>query len=431
MADKQLNYPIGLLPSWANDQLIVDPPEAWDGTDTKVEPGAGKRNTGYLPEENPTAQHLNHQLNELGRWVQYLSSIQILNWQSTEPRDAGAAQINSCECVCYDEGFVLWVVAGRSDEVSGTSDPSHGNEAWFELGPTTDPKTWTWAQSKRPDQLPTHVGLMTVLSHSLPSATCNVAELTSGGGWLIYSVPGVGTTGIRQHEYDEFNQRWVFVGVTNAAVTPQPAIWTQTAPIGGALTPRAAAAVNSTLCQAVAVSSAGLAVVLGDGAPFDVWTSPDAVTFTRATPTGIVGGESARAIMWDEARQRFIMTTTKSVYTSTNGTAWTLLVTYATGNFAYRCLANDGGGMYVAANDFSDPLAVRYSVDGGSTWRIKPVPNELQSTKNPTQIAYSRNNGQFAMTHDDNPNQGRLVFSLAVGEALWDPDVVLQLPTVT
>lgn len=429
MADKQLNHPGGVLPSWANDANINDPGEPWDGTATKVEPGAGKRDDGYKPEENPTAQELNQKFNELGRWVQYLSSIQVLNWWSTIPADP-AGQINSCECVTYDEGSITWIVGGRADEVSNSRAPTETTATWAELGPTGAAKTWTWAASKRPDQAPTHTGLNTVLSHEAPSATCEVAELLAGG-WAIYTAPGTGNSGIKQHEYDETNQQWIFVGVVDAAGTPQPEIWTQTSPIGGALTPRGATPLNSTLCEAVAVSDAGLIVVLGDGAPFDVWTSSDAITFTRATPTGIVAGESARAIVWSPALQAFIMTTDKSVYSSTNGTAWSVLVTYTTGGFAYRCLATDGGGILVAANDFSDPLSIRYSVDGGVTWRIKAIPNELQSVKEPTQIAYARDHGRFAITHDDNPNQGRLVLSLAVGEALYDVDSTLQLPTVT
>ena len=49
MADKALLRPIGLEPSWANDVAINDPGESWDATDTKIEPGAGKRDDGWLP----------------------------------------------------------------------------------------------------------------------------------------------------------------------------------------------------------------------------------------------------------------------------------------------------------------------------------------------------------------------------------------------
>ena len=439
MANKQLRHPGVPIPSWANDDNMVDPARPWDATPTKVEPGAGKRDDGYLPEENPTAQHLNHKFNEIGKWIQYLSSIQVMNWWITEPRDIGAAQINSTECVTYDEGLLTWIVGGRADEVSnsralgaGHSQVGGGGTAWQETGPTGDAKTWTWAVSKRPDQAPAHVGLFTVLSHSAATNPCNIAELTTGGGWLIYLVPGVGTSSIRQHTYDETHQRWIYVGGTNMAVTPQPAIYTQA--VSAALVSRAATPLNSAIAEIVAVSSAGLIVVVGDGlAPtLDVWTSSDGFTFTRATPVGLVVGESARAIIWDDARSVFVLTSSKSCYTSTDGVNYTLLVTYAVGNFAPRCVATDGGGLYVACNSFSDPRAIRYSVDGGVNWRIKAIPcTDGPGTNAPRQIYYSRNEGQFAIANEDNPNQGCLTFSFAIGESLFDADGTLLIPTVT
>ena len=83
MADKQNTMPLVPIPAWANDDLINDPGEPWDSTDTKVEPGSGKRDDGFLPEENPPAQHVNKLFHEIGTWLQYFSTIQVQNLQSS------------------------------------------------------------------------------------------------------------------------------------------------------------------------------------------------------------------------------------------------------------------------------------------------------------------------------------------------------------
>jgi hypothetical protein len=438
MADKQITHPGGLLPSWANDLNMNDPSEPWDGTPTKVEPGAGKRDDGYLPEENPTAQHLNHKFNELARWVQYFSSMQAMNWlDGGAPSDASVAQANSGHSLCYDEGTDAWFVFGDIVSVAIEAAFSRDGQTWQELtgfaASTTPP---TWAASKPPDDTPTHTGVNVVVSCSSPSAAQVVHEILTGGV-TQFTAGGTGTSAINQHVWNAFQERWIFVGGTNLSVTPQPAIWTQVSPIGGALTPRTATPLNSTECELVAGSSAGLIVVVGNAAPFDVWTSTNGFTFTRATPTGITGGQSARALIWDELRQVFVLLTAKSTYTSINGVAWSLVSTLVAGNFQTRCFDYDGGALYIAASDFGAPVAIRFSRDGGVSWRLVPVPPSEGvgggGTTDPiTKLAYSRGHGRFMAIWGDQASgdDGNVALGLAVGETVFEVDAI-SIPTVT
>ncbi len=444
MALKQINHPDGLIPSWANNDDMVDPAKPWDATPTKVEPGAGKRDAGYLPEENPTGQHLNQKLNELGRWVQYLSSIQVMNWFDTgPPSDKDAGDFNNGDCIIYDEGFIGWICVGGGAAGASVVQRSGDGETWRRHPGTFSAAGfhWTWAATKPPNDAPTHGGVNTLISNNAPSATNIVNEILVG---VVNTgtVPGTGTSAINHHVWNRFQQRWIFVGGTNLSVTPVPEIWTTTTPIAAALTQRLPAAVNSTECELVAgdESGSGLIVVVGNATPFDVWTSTDAITFTRATPTGITAGQSAKSLLWDTKRQLFVLLTEKETYTSVNGTAWTQIsVVPGTGDdFQLRCFDYDGGALYVAAAD-SPTVSIRYSRDGGLTWRVVNVPptedpGDGGTTDPITGVFYSRGQGRFAALWglQADGSDGNVALSLAMGESLYDADAVtISIPTVT
>lgn len=432
MARKQINFPIGLIPSWANNANMSDPGEPWDGTPTKVEPGAGKRDLGYLAEETPTAQELNHKLNELGKWVQYLSCIQVMNWfDCGEPVAPGMAQ-QTAECICYDEGLLGFVIAGRANEVSFTGD----GFTFSDIGPTGSAQTWTWAASKRPDQSPTHTGANTVLTHNAAQATPNIEQYTSGGWATTTGNVSGGLDQIVQHVWDEDNERWIFVGCADTGGTPQPYVCTSVDPLAAALTVRGvSAATNSDRVVLIAVNLSGLSVLVGNTTmPFDVWTSTNAVTFTRATPVGITAGQEARALIWDDSRNVFVLLTTDEVYTSTDGVNWTQIAVLVANEFKLRAFACDGGGLYVAATAATAHTSIRYSYDGGLTWRLVKVPPSESGGAPGTeidQICYSRGHGRFAATWvQGGANPGNLTVSLAVGETMYGIDSI-SVPEVT
>jgi len=441
MADKQVTRPIGLDPSWANDELINDPGEAWDGDTTKVEPGAGKRDDGYLPEENPDAQELNHVQNETGRWLQYFSNMQAMNWtpggRVGEVTTAG--QINSAGGLCYDEGSGQWIAVGRIISIAGEVSISQDGHTWTAIaGAPLASVNLDYVASKHPDFAPTHLSVNALIS----SATnASVIELL-GGGLSGFTAPGVGTVNVAMQAWDEGNSQWIVVGGEDQAGTPLPAVWTDGTPMTG-LTQRASAAVNSTRAELLAIDRAGLSVVIGDGAApnFDVWTSLDAITFTQTAPVGVGVGESARSMIFDEARGVFVLLTERATYTSIDGVNWSLVGSFSGGGVhAVRCFASDNGGMYVAGVDGLG-AAIRYSSDGGVNWRIVLVPGDYDqtggagaSTDTVSRVCYSQALRRFAysVSPPTGTYYGFVGLSLAVGDTTVEANgTTRSIPQVT
>lgn len=425
MANKQITHPLAPLPSWANDENINDPGQPWDVTPTKVEPGAGKRDDGFLPEENPSAQHLNQQLNELGRWVQYLSNIQVLNWSETAP--VNVAFLNSCEALVYDEGSLAMIVGGRADVIH----LSKNYQLWDHIGPSGAAQTWTHGASKPPEDVPTHSGVYTLLGGS---ASPDVITLDLGG-YTTHGLPGAANTSSNYSLWDRDSAQWIVGGSENSG--GDPSFWYSSHPVAG-FTQFTLPTVNSSTVQMIAaatdhISGGPFLVAIGEQvAPnHDVWTSSDGQTWAQAVPTGINVGQEMKSIIWNPAQAVFVLTTDDDVYTSTNGTAWTPVATGLGGTFPVRCLATDGAGLLVSLNDFG-PFGLRYSTDGGATWRIVFLPPTGLDGPPGTagSIIYSRTPGRFFASFTDAPNQGSVAYSFAVGESLYTPDG-FDAPTVT
>jgi hypothetical protein len=420
MADKQNTMPLVPIPAWANDDLINDPGEPWDSTDTKVEPGAGKRDDGFLPEENPPAQHVNKLFHEIGTWLQYFSTIQVQNLQSLGD---GLVVQQVGTALVYDEGIRSWVCGGRSGGFTYSSD----SQTWATPVITGSGFTEQWAATKREADAPAHVGQNCIFGTNSNLAMSNLLEWTAGGGFTVHNLMGGpgdwrSTHGI----WDPFNSRWIIGGVGDTLGTPNTVFWYASTPIG-AITTVVPTSVNSVDVVMIAVgdpAGSGLLVAVGDNAPFDVWTSTDGGTsWSQATPSGITAGEGARAIVWDPARQLFVLTTDNECYTSTNGTAWSLVGTTTANGFQTRCLATDEGGLYVAGDLTGDIPRIRYSVDGGVSWRVVPAPKtEWSPAGDIYQVAYSRIAKRFMIStwNGDPTDAGHFSVTLAAGETIWD-----------
>ena len=440
MADKQITHPIGLLPSWANDLNLTDPPEAWDGTPTKVEPGAGKRDAGYLPEENPTAQHVNQKFNELGRWIQYLSTVQPMNWINVGQAPSGSA-LQWFTSITYDEGIAAWVLGGGA----GLHTLSRDSATFSATVASGTAQTADWSASKRPLDAPVHGGARSIFGTSADLASPNVSELSgliTAPAWTNAAVPhGTAQAHTSKGAWDRINSLWIVAGVEDTGGGANTVVfWNSVTPVV-AFAKTTPPNVNSTdvvdMVHGEDGAGGALNVAIGNGtAPaIDVWTSTDGVTWGRSTPTGLNAGEDARALMWDPLRLVFVLTTQNHVYTSTDGIAYTNISsgTPLLGTFRFRVLTSDGGGVYIASQEGIVPV-LRFSIDGGATWRFLNAPPSETLPWPVHAVAYSRYLKRFGMTVVDSPGapagKGNFAVSLAVGDTIFTPLGILT-PTVT
>lgn len=428
MANKQIKKPVLPIPSWANDPVLTDPGKPWDATASKVQPGLGKRDAGYLPEENPPAQHLNQQFNELGRWVQYLSNIQVLNWQNSATVNETTA--NSCHAITYDEGSRTFFVGGGSDTVHASTSLA----SFSYLGPTGAPlipvPVWDSAASKPNFAAPIHI-LANVLFGS--STNQSVVEYLSAGGFTDFLLPAAGLVASSTNVlWDQDSQQWIVAGVDNLT---DPAFWYDSTPVAG-FTQNIPAAPNSSTVLHVAAavshpSGTPFLVAIGDGVlpAADLWISTDGQTWTQNAPVGINAGEAMRAICWDPLNETFLMTTNLNVYTSQLGINWSIVSTSAVPDFQTKCLATNGNGFFVALTD-GVPFQMRYSEDGGATWRGVYLPDFDSPSGSPSSLIFSRARNQFLATCIDGA-QGSIAFSLSVGDSPFDANNFFDPPVVT
>lgn len=81
--------PKGLVPVWATVELMVDPGEDWDGTVTKIRPSSGLIAAGWLPTEQPPAERLNWQANDITRRLAALDMIEARTYPEPAPGVGG------------------------------------------------------------------------------------------------------------------------------------------------------------------------------------------------------------------------------------------------------------------------------------------------------------------------------------------------------
>lgn len=75
-------------PEWATDDTYDEPGEAWDGTDTKVEPTTVRQAEGWTPASRPAATYMNWWQHTVGAALAYLIHGPIANWTKHAVVDA-------------------------------------------------------------------------------------------------------------------------------------------------------------------------------------------------------------------------------------------------------------------------------------------------------------------------------------------------------
>lgn len=105
---------------WAKDALYTSGVD--NGLATKLEPTSGERGQGYTRGNRPPARKFNWLLNALGRWVDYLADVPLINWQHLVTEDDAAAAVtltqfrqDSTVGLFYNPAGCFWVVTGHDD----------------------------------------------------------------------------------------------------------------------------------------------------------------------------------------------------------------------------------------------------------------------------------------------------------------------------
>lgn len=425
MADKQTTRPLGLIPSWSNDTNLNDPGETWDATATKVEPGAGKRDDGFLPEENPEAQHVNHLLHEQGQWIQFFSDMQIQNWSA--PVEPIHTIRQSAHALCYDRGLAQYVIVGEN--VAGSASVNFTSDGyWFgELGIVLAAYSLTWCAAKIPSDAPVTAGAFFIVGGGVQTITdavgAVVTQRLTPNAWDDVHV-GV---------WDGGNARFITGGqnttLPDARLWTSPAAamtWTLGAGIG--------APVNSLTITCIAADGAGLVVAFGDNRTPDAWTSVDGgVNWILRVPaiTGTAATDAPRSIAYNAELGVWMLLLKTEVWTSSDGITWSKVVDSLTVDFQYRCLATSGN-MWVAAD--ATEFAIYYSTDLGTTWRkyffdtddrALGVANDVV-----TDIIYSKYRREFATVAAQAGGNGQFRRSMSIGTTLLTSEGEV-VPTVT
>jgi hypothetical protein len=439
MADKELFRPVGLDPSWANDTLLNDPGETWDATATKVEPGAGKRDDGFLPNEQPPAQHVNQLFNEIGKWIQFFSNIQIQNWDP--PKSVTVAGTNSSYAVTRDtnpggsaaSGRGNWMVAGFAGVITESPDGMN----WSSVSGAGS--ALTWAASKDPRDAPvlttshcsvfggnTPVGNNTVVDYI---GTTKTTRALSGSTGSTVTESGIWA-----------NDSGIFVvGGTNGALAP--ALWWND-PSSMSTPWNAGTGVtynDSTSVVDVAHDpDSGLTVAVGNKGTThaDIWTSTDGKAWTLVAD---VFTDEPTAIDYNKKTGLWMVAAgaTGKIYTSSDGTTWSLLTTLGF-QVRHRCLLGVGS-VWALVEDGS--YGLYHSTDGGATWRYQFVDGDSKAstTTECIDITYAEDVGCFGIAltggYPSPSDDGQFRKSLSAGTLLATASgsgyIVLDNPTVT
>ena len=409
MALKEVLRPLGLIPSFANDLNLDDPGETWDTTPTKVEPGAGKRDDGILPDEDINAQHINHLFNELGKWVQFFSDIQVQNWLEPTTLPLVAAQLNTGNHVCWDDANLEWwtVADGIGAGTIIIAAKSRDGRNWIdedEAG-TTDADL-NYCFSKPTQDTPTHTGSFVVATTEGAFIVVNRT-----GTWTEFALTATDTMNVGV--WDPGNELLLAggddLGGPNVPIiysSPSGAIvWTRVVP-----TPA-----NSTTVVDMATDGAGLTLAIGDGANGDTWTSTNGTSWTlRATTiTSMLG------CWFNTAQALWMIVTSDRVYTSPDAIVWTLVDgPHATDTFTQRTLRGFGS-LWVACGDADAEIV--FSTDNGASWRRLVIPQDVPVGEIVTAwrgIAYSPQLRKFMVVADRSAAAGSVNLSLSVGTIL-------------
>jgi len=211
------------------------------------------------------------------------------------------------------------------------------------------------------------------------------------GTWVSYTLTGVTPQvyGTARQFHDGGNGLTLFWGASNPVVFDEPTIWRARAP--------AHVPTSTRVTLANAASHLGSIQFLAEGFPDDIvvrvaifvpgipgarrlWTNTnDPALTTTWVDAGVAPFTAPVAIAWGQTDGVFLVVESSGkVWTSTNGSTWTLVTTSA---FAFIGLAEYGGVWAATAYNSTGENIMAYSTNAGATWTRAPYP--LDQTASP------------------------------------------------
>jgi hypothetical protein len=373
------------LPDWATDLNLTDPPEAWDGTPSKVDPGAGKRAQGWNPNEEHPAQNENYHQNLIGRFVRHFDRLRLAEFdnfiQSLPDLRNGIpdAQFFQCfEAVYFPstDGQPLWLVTGEGQAVLGDGyllrggDDCNDFEVSQPYGAVHDPRSIDYDAAND----------ILIVTGDVASGTSIIERSANVGD--SFTQPGspwvAGSSGF--HVATDGAGDWVITGDDNVAASDAD---------GGAAimssTDNGATWTNRTNSTGLILQQPrfgnSLWVVVGNGV---VLTSTDAIAFTSQTPPANFRGfdvlYNAAAGRWYAVGDETGGSGRGEIWSNDDpiNNAWVNEITDTSGVESHlNAIAQDEDGNMIAvgwAENGASPnirSGIHYvSLDQGTTWQL-------------------------------------------------------------
>lgn len=312
------NYPAG-----------ADP---WNGTPTKVDPGAGSTAAGWEPEDLPPAQWLNYILNNLGQWAEHLRltsprKMQVSTWRVGGAADAYTSTLYDGAVADDDPNEI--VVVGTTGEIQHSED---GGATWTSAK-SSGSTLYCVAHASAETEEWIAGGVGGALFSSSNGTTWTSRSLGGGAPYNTYDVRSVVHDG----------SQYVLVG-GNGLV--------QTSPDGITWTNQSFDSWSGSMYNIAWNGSVFVSV----GATGAIQSSPDGSTWTLEANDGTLT-DDIYSVVWDGDAGLFLISGQNDLLqTSPDGSTWT-----DRDDGTYRGVTSGGDGILYST-------AGSYSEDGGITW---------------------------------------------------------------
>lgn len=425
--------PGGSPPLWASDPAYAAGPAPWDGTPTKVNPGAAYIAAGFIPGEGLPAQVINWLLNAVNPWLGYQDTLEVRTWTAPAPAIyfTGHDLVNALQdnVMTYDADNAKYFIGGQDiasiDQplVLRSSDGVHWqNDTAPRLTPNGSAQTYQvcWGPGHGVLGLVSRTPSNGLFRRGLDGAWATVSGFTSSN-FL--------TGGIRW-----FLGRWILVGY-HTGNHPGADSFTPSGTTGGggtmaALTLPGSSGVTLSAFFAPLIDCSPTILIIAAPSPLitapaaqgDLWVTTDGVTFTHVS--GVFQSVLV-ALCYNPGDTLFYAMCSASgpstgvcnVYTSPDGITWTLaaqpgpwVFSRSEAEATINAVRQNGpsaalGGAVVVKAQFTTPdstiipgLAI--GRDAGMAWDFIPNTN-LVSTGVDSLCAIQSVNGQLATIRKD------------------------------